>query len=69
VRPLAVAAITGLAGRGAGGEQVPGGAGAELTEDGVEDQTVGNEGTATRRGRGWEEVLEEGPLVVGEEHG
>ncbi len=50
-------------------EQVPGRVGAELPEDSVEDEPVGDEGTATRRGRGREEVLEEGPLLVGEEHG
>jgi len=68
VCPLAVAAITGLAGRGAGGEQVPGCVGAELPEDSVEDESVWNVGTATRRWRGREEVLKEGPLMVGEEH-
>ena len=43
--------------------------GAELPEDSVEDELVGDEGTPTRRGRGREEVVEEGPLMVGEEHG
>ena len=67
--PLAVTAVAGLVRRVAGGEVVPGGAGGELPEDGLQDEAV-VEGRAAAGGSGrrGKEGLEEGPLVVGEEH-
>ena len=60
-----VALVTTLPGRGLGVQIVPGDTGGDFLEDELEDEAVIQGGTAA--GRGGNEGLEEGPLVVGEE--
>jgi len=65
--PATIMLVTGLPGGRGGRDIVPRLTGGELPEDGLEDGAhIGSR--AATGGGGREDRLEEGPLVVGEEH-
>jgi len=67
--PSAVITVAGLVGGVIGGHVVPGGAGAELPEDAIEDGTAvkGRAAAVEWRGRG-KDRLNQAPLFAGEVH-
>ena len=68
--PIVEATVAGLPGGESGRQVAPGGGGADLPKDGIQDSALVEGRAAARGGRGrGEQGLDESPLFIGQGHG